>query len=61
MFIDATVIDLREFKKYNVDKMGKIVLALTWPQNGYFIKYLVYIRLSFDMYCTLTSLKIKVT
>ena len=63
MSIGTTVIELREFKekkKKNVDKMGKICLALTGRGSGILLKYFIH---SFILTCSIRSridLKLKV-
>ena len=64
MSIGITVVELREFKENkkknnNMDKMGKIVLALIGRGSSILVKY--FIHSFFDMFYALKSSEVELT
>ena len=66
MSIGTMVIELREFndkkkkkkkKKNNMDKMQKLNFVIIWPKSG----NLFGTQITFDMFCAVKSLKVKLT
>ena len=68
MSIGTMVIELREFndkkkkkkkkkKKNNMDKMQKRNFVIIWPKSG----NLFGTQITFDMFCAVKSLKVKLT
>ena len=66
MSIGTMVIELREFndkkkkkkkKKNNMDKMQKLNFVIIWPKSG----NLMGTQITFDMFCAVKSLKVKLT
>ena len=67
MSIGTMVIELREFndkkkkkKKNNMDKMQKLNFVIIWPKSGNLIE-IFGTQITFDMFCAVKSLKVKLT
>ena len=66
MSIDTMVIELREFndkkkkkkkkKKNTMDKMQKLNFVIIWSKSGNLMT-----QITFDMFCAVKSLKVKLT
>ena len=74
MSIGTMVIELREFndkkkkkkkmkkKKNTMDKMQKLNFVIIWPKSGNLMKILIFgTQITFDMFCAVKSLKVKLT